>query len=298
MMSDFEILASLIKEKTVDCGVLVADLHPADFYAEDGGRFPELSDIVFHIAVLSGQLDITVDDREYHCSARENNLVDIKPLNKVSSIRPGDGFSGRILALSRPFIESVLRGRKPIRARDILAMKISTAVTLPDADMQRVEDHFRVVYENCSGADGSRLDQAIFCYAALLLHLNIIRIVSSMLRVESIQGVSGNAARILDRFLCLVDENVAVEHEVGFYAAKLGITPHYLTMISNRFTGCSAGRLIADSLMSKAYALLRNTDYTILEIAERLHFSDRSSFGKFFRKHSSTTPAAYRRSIM
>lgn len=299
MMSDFEILASLIKEKTVDCGVLVADLHPADFYLPYGWPFPVLTDMAFHITVLSGELDITVDDKKYHCTAEDNNLVDIKPFNKVSSIRPGNGFSGMMLALSRPFIESVMKGRKPIRAREILAMKANTAVTLTEADIQRIAEHFRVVRENCTDGSDARLDQAIFCYAALLLHLNIIRIVSSKFKDEAaLQGASGNAARILEQFFVLLDEYVSSEHEVAFYAAKLAITPHYLSMISNRFTGCSASRLIADSLMSRAYDYLRNRDYTIQEIAERLHFSDQSSFGKFFRKHSSTTPAAYRRNVL
>ena len=102
-------------------------------------------------------------------------------------------------------------------------------------------------------------------------------------------------AYILDRFVRLLEEDVQKEHEVAFYADKLGITPHYLTMVTNRYVGMSAGKVIAEALMSKACQYLRNPEYTIQEVAEMLNFSDQSSFGKFFRKHSGTTPASYRK---
>ena len=48
-MSDFETLSSyLTADKIMVYGVLVADLHPADFYVPDGKEFPSLTDIAFH----------------------------------------------------------------------------------------------------------------------------------------------------------------------------------------------------------------------------------------------------------
>ena len=297
-MSDLEILAGLVKAKTVDCGVLVADLHPADFCVPARTAFPVLTDLVFHIAVRSGIMEIEVDGVKYRCTPEENNLVDVKPMNTVSFIRLSTDFSGSMLALSRMFIESSLRGRKQIKPGEILALKINTAVTLSEEDMQSVLKYFQITRENSGYVGNGKLDMAIFCYAALLLHLNIIRIVYGKIKESGVDTSGGNAARLMERFLQLLEENAAREHAVHFYAERLCITPHYLSIISNRFTGRSAGKLITEELMSKAYTYLRSPDYTIQEIADRLNFSDQSSFGKFFRKHSGTSPAAYRRAAI
>ena len=287
-MSDFEILAGLVKAKTVDCGVLVADLHPADFCVPARTAFPVLTDLVFHIAVRSGIMEIEVDGVKYRCTPEENNLVDVKPMNTVSFIRLSTDFSGSMLALSRMFIESSLRGRKQIKPGEILALKINTAVTLSEEDMQSVLKYFQITRENSGYVGNGKLDMAIFCYAALLLHLNIIRIVYGKIKESGVDTSGGNAARLMERFLQLLEENAAREHAVHFYAERLCITPHYLSIISNRFTGRSAGKLITEELMSKAYTYLRSPDYTIQEIADRLNFSDQSSFG----------PAAYRRAAI
>ena len=79
-MSDFEILAGLVKAKTVDCGVLVADLHPADFCVPARTAFPVLTDLVFHIAVRSGIMEIEAYQLSWayiyiaSASGQENNI--------------------------------------------------------------------------------------------------------------------------------------------------------------------------------------------------------------------------------
>jgi AraC-like DNA-binding protein len=46
-----------------------------------------------------------------------------------------------------------------------------------------------------------------------------------------------------------------------------------------------------------AARLLRNPDMTIQQIAVELSFSDQSAFGKFFRKHTGTSPLKYRQKL-
>ena len=42
---------------------------------------------------------------------------------------------------------------------------------------------------------------------------------------------------------------------------------------------------------------MRQKIYATQQIAEELAFSDQSSFGKFFKKHSGMTPMKYRQSL-
>lgn len=297
-MSDFETLSScLTADRIMVYGVLVADLHPADFYVPDGKEFPSLTDIAFQIVVRSGSMEIEIDNERYECSSRENNLVDVKPLNRVTGITLSPDFRGWMVALSRQFIDAVLKGRKPIRVSEIMSLRMYTAITLP-AERIAVLDRYYSIVKESAGNPGDRLDATIFCYAVVFLHLNMLKTIRETMPRPAESHEFSRTALILEHFFSLIEENVHREHEVAFYADKLNITPHYLTMVTNRFTGRSASKVISEALMSRAYAMLRNPDYSIQEIADRLHFSDQSSFGKFFRKHSGTTPASYRRSTL
>lgn len=51
---------------------------------------------------------------------------------------------------------------------------------------------------------------------------------------------------------------------------------------------------IYEMLYSRARALLQENKMSIQEIATYLHFSDQSSFGKFFHRHSGVSPKEYR----
>ena len=43
--------------------------------------------------------------------------------------------------------------------------------------------------------------------------------------------------------------------------------------------------------------MLRDTELSIKEIADRLSFPDQSTFGKFFKKHFGESPLGYRSKI-
>jgi AraC-like DNA-binding protein len=49
--------------------------------------------------------------------------------------------------------------------------------------------------------------------------------------------------------------------------------------------------------VEEASRLLRDPDLTLQQIAAELSFSDQSSFGKFFKKHSGITPMKYRSNL-
>ena len=98
-------------------------------------------------------------------------------------------------------------------------------------------------------------------------------------------------------FANLLAENVRTETSVEFYAEKLCISKQYLSLIVKEKTQVSVGKIISIMRMEEASRLLRNPELTLQQIAEILSFSDQSSFGKFFRKHSGMTPMKYRQSL-
>ncbi len=101
----------------------------------------------------------------------------------------------------------------------------------------------------------------------------------------------GSVAR---SFVELLAEHCYTEHKVSFYASQLNISEHYLTLILKQVTGRSASDLIYGMIYGHARSLLSTSRLSVQEIAARLHFSDQSAFGKFFRRRSGLSPAAFR----
>jgi AraC family transcriptional regulator, transcriptional activator of pobA len=92
----------------------------------------------------------------------------------------------------------------------------------------------------------------------------------------------------------LVDEYFRREHQLGFYAEKLGMTVDRLNDHVKRATGVTAGHLIRQRLLTEAKRALVFTTQPIQDIAEELAFSDPSHFARFFRKQTGTTPHEFR----
>ena len=101
---------------------------------------------------------------------------------------------------------------------------------------------------------------------------------------------------LFEQFLQLLFEHCKEQHVVTFYAEKLFITPQYLSLILKELTGKSANKWIDDALIVEAKVLLKAPQATVQQVADILHFSDQSTFGKFFKKHMGISPMEYRKS--
>ena len=85
------------------------------------------------------------------------------------------------------------------------------------------------------------------------------------------------------------------EREVQWYAAKLDITPKYLSEICKERSGKTAGDWIADVTVSELKHLLLNTTLPISEIARIMQFPNASFFCQYTKKHTGMTPNQFRK---
>lgn len=95
-------------------------------------------------------------------------------------------------------------------------------------------------------------------------------------------------------FMRLLTKHFVEHHDIGFYAESIHITPFHLSRIVRQVTGRTVVDYINQMLLMEATWLLQTTNLSIAAIAERLHFSDQSSFGRFFTRMKGITPKAYR----
>ena len=106
--------------------------------------------------------------------------------------------------------------------------------------------------------------------------------------------VSERTTELFIAFMRLLNQHFIEHHDIGFYAEGLHITTIHLSRIVRQMTGRTVVDYINQMLLMEASWLLQTTDLSISAIAERLHFSDQSSFGRFFTRMKGISPKTYR----
>ena len=95
-------------------------------------------------------------------------------------------------------------------------------------------------------------------------------------------------------FMRLLNQHFIAHHDIRFYADQLHITTIHLSRIVRQVTGRTVVDYINQMLLMEASWLMQSSDLSIAAIAERLHFADQSSFGRFFTRMKGLTPKQYR----
>jgi AraC-like DNA-binding protein len=70
-----------------------------------------------------------------------------------------------------------------------------------------------------------------------------------------------------------------------------------LTRACQAATGQPVKHVIDERVALEARRLLAHTDEPVAAIARRLGFSEPTNFGKFFTRHTGTTPGEFRHSV-
>jgi AraC family transcriptional regulator, transcriptional activator of pobA len=125
-----------------------------------------------------------------------------------------------------------------------------------------------------------------------LIAIEVLRLAASRARTGAVTLTRADA-RIED-LRRLVDRHFKQERQIGFYAAKLSMTPDRLNDHVKRASGVTAGHLIRQRVLTEAKRQLVFTTQSIHEVAYDLAFSDPSHFTRFFRKQTGMTPQAFR----
>ena len=98
-------------------------------------------------------------------------------------------------------------------------------------------------------------------------------------------------------FKKLIKQNEGEERSVQFYARQMNLTTVHLNRICKIVAQKTALQIVHDNLLQEAKTFLKETSYSIAEIAYFLDFKDPAHFSKFFRKKAGVTPSSFRQGI-
>src|SRR5688572_24479361 len=101
---------------------------------------------------------------------------------------------------------------------------------------------------------------------------------------------------IADAVTC-VERRFRERLSLAAVAASVGVHPGTLAAAIRRHRATSVGELITRVRLRAALSALTGTRAPLAEIAAASGFYDQAHFGRLFRRHFGTTPAAYRRGV-
>lgn len=110
------------------------------------------------------------------------------------------------------------------------------------------------------------------------------------------------SARITAMFLDLLERQFPIDSPgqslklktAHNYAQSLAVHTNHLNRAVKEITGKTTTRHIAERVLKEAIALLKNTDWSIAQIASGLGFEEPAYFANFFKKYNGVSPVNVR----
>jgi YesN/AraC family two-component response regulator len=122
-----------------------------------------------------------------------------------------------------------------------------------------------------------------------------LEIHKKVLKGKSGKRVPAWAQELRDIIQDQIDTNLTLS--LKQISKSLKVHPTYLSReFSKYFDDMSFGDYIRKLRIDKAIEMMKDTSYSLTDVAYLTGFSDPSHFNRIFKKHTGKTPAAYRKS--
>ena len=250
-------------------------------------------DAIISILVLSGKADIYINYKSYSVSA--NTLLLLSSSHLFHFYKCSNDFNCLCLFVSKDFINEM-------DSTDMIYQRIRYGVRLYNTPVMFLnESNMNIALKRMYAINETIDNTGHFYHKEIILnslfafYLDLSNIIEHNSPSSHGEGNPTRYESIIKSFIELLAANYREEHKVEFYASRLNLSAHYLTLIVKRVTGQSASDFIFEMLYSEARTLLTHSKLSIQEIASTLNFSDQSSFGKFFKRKAGISPVDFRK---
>ena len=249
------------------------------------------------IIVLNGTMEMIINGEKF--TFQENTYVNLPTWTDIYEIRYGKDFHAMATATDKSVVEDIFRNRNPFPTDFKFSIDHGIGGNIMDKkDISILYKDISNMIDSLSNKDHHFAEEINYAYFYILL-----TDMADMIWRRYANGIPSHhtdmkrSDHLIKEFADLLSRHIHKETSVEFYAEKLCISKQYLSLIVKEKTMVSIGTVISALRAEVASGLLRNPDLSIQQIANRLSFSDQSSFGKFFRKHSGMSPLKYRQSL-
>ena len=206
----------------------------------------------------------------------------VVPKGRIHSFHP----SGECSALVIRFAGEFLLDPSPLLFSQIVGHR---QLHLDRSNSEVIESYFAILRSEHASADPYNRHALRYLLAAFIARLEEFLLIDSQMCPPDFTNTLG----IWNRLNALIEQQFKKEHQVGFYAAELGVSSRKLGEVVKLYTGRYFSDIIDLRLVTEAKRLILFSGSSFKEIAFALGFENQSYFGKVFRKITGKTPTDF-----
>ncbi len=264
--------SSILVDEIIDEFVAITD------YPSHRHNFQEL------IWIKSGYGTHIIDGVRYSLTPLDLALVGRGQVHKMEEAFGTNGYYIR-------FTDDFLKEETQILTRLFDPGTINNTISVPESEAQDFEQLLKLLVSEY-------LKEASFGKFTVLRHFLTALLVkaerySRLTKAHNTQFEMANY-QIYRQFTVLLEEHFRIQHDVGFYAKEVNLTPAQFSKLLHQIVGKTAKRLILERNLLEAKRYLQFTEMSVKEIATTLGYADPYHFSKLFKKAEQLAPQSYR----
>jgi AraC-like DNA-binding protein len=237
---------------------------------------------------VEGECNIVINEQHYRL--QKGDMCLILPGVMLHVDWKSRDFAAYTLAVTQEFFYKI---NIPLSASLYLAIRESSCISLNGKETDRL----MTLCNELKELNGHREHPYRYEISRSLSAAIIYEIAAVYHEKPALQRFSfSRKNELFMRFRQLVTLHHSESRKIEFYADKLCISEHYLSIIVKQISGSSASACIERIVIANAKSLLVSTEMTIQQIADKLNFPNASFFSKYFKRIAGQTPKEYRSS--
>ena len=246
-----------------------------------------------------GQIQLNINGTDYLLHSGEALIC--MPTTIVSQVMVSPYIKVRMVGFSTSFLRRIMKQEKEFEALFDYLYK---------NPLQRAQEHpahvsyyQRLLTHNMQQTPNKYLRETMH-YLVSAMFCEMIEIAMEMIRrsgreqflARAHQPAPGikRASLVFKQFMVELAQDNGLHRSVAYFADRLCYSPKYLSSVIRQVSGRTALDWINEYALEQIKHQLKYTDRSIKEIAEQLHFSNQSFFGKYVKAHLGMSPARYR----
>lgn len=236
-----------------------------------------------NVLVIEGEMNVRYDGHIYRIMRNGfGNFIDQPDVELCSA---SDNIKAFVLFAKDDYMLKIMKSNPPMPFSFIMMVRKNPLVPLTPRAAHILQHRMNLIFDNCIDEKHIFYDEMIKC--AFRMFLMDIANVHVMSGGDDDDYTKNDRKKLLFiKFMKLLDDNAIEEHNIGFYASQLCITPQYLNRIVKQNSSKTVYEWISFNLMNEIIKRLENTNDTMQKIASDLNFSNQSTMEKFFKRET------------
>ena len=251
----------------------------------------ELSHTCMHLLCTAGEGSFVFNERCYHIV--KNDLVVIPMSNKVKNLAAHTDLQVEWFAADYKFLQNLLPSNNYSIGGSI-ALNQDPVILLTDEQARHILDDFHRLRERME-------DSHLQFYRELMGSLCLTMmydIFEAHAQREATDSHTDRTAYIVKQLMALLSTGISrTERDVSYYAARLNVSPKYLSATIKRVTGHSVTSYINRHTIPILKDYLNDERLSLSQIADSMNFTSLSYFSRYCTKHLGQSPSEYRQSL-